>query len=49
MEQKQKKTFLEFMSEEKALSRWIVLRIGLMGVLAGVTLGIVWSQLAWFG
>jgi len=41
----QKKSFAEFMKEDKALNRWIVLRIALIGVLAGTILGFVISMM----
>jgi len=34
-----KQSFSSFMSEEKAISRWVVLRIGLIGMLTGAILG----------
>ena len=38
-----KKGFMEYMNEQKSVSRWFVLRIGLLGMLAGVLLAIVFS------
>jgi hypothetical protein len=39
----QKKGFMEFMNEQKNVSRWFVLRVGLLGMLAGVLLAVVFS------
>jgi hypothetical protein len=39
----QKKGFMEFMNEHKTVSRWFVLRVGLLGMLAGALLAVVFS------
>jgi hypothetical protein len=38
-----KKGFIEYMNEQKSVSRWFVLRVGLLGMLAGALLAIVFS------
>jgi hypothetical protein len=38
-----KKGFMEYMNEQKLVSRWFVLRVGLLGMLAGVLLAVIFS------
>jgi hypothetical protein len=44
-EVKEKRNLFQFMSEEKAISRWVVLRIGLLGMMAGAIMGFIVAML----
>ncbi len=39
-------TFNEFMSEQKVADRWLVLKVGLAGMLAGACLAVLFMWLA---
>jgi hypothetical protein len=39
-------SFNQYMAEQKLLSRWQVLKIGLAGMFAGVCLAMIWSLVA---
>jgi hypothetical protein len=40
---KNKKPFMEYMNEQRTVNRWFVLRVGLLGMLAGALLAVVFS------
>ena len=42
-------SFIEFMSERKAINRWMVLIIGLVGAFAGCVLTIIFMLIALAG
>jgi len=39
----EKKGFVAYMNEQKTVNRWFVLRVGLLGMLAGALLAVVFS------
>ena len=43
VEENVKKGFMEFMNEQKPVSRWFVLRVGLLGMLAGALVAVTFS------
>ena len=39
--EKEKKSLLEYMNEQRLINRWTILQVGLWGMFAGITLATV--------